>query len=234
MEPVRSLRDVFAGLAEQPTGPDDADSSAPDPRSLLAEYHDLPDELLVTAIGSYANTAPAEVAGHLAAFVAAPGADPAEGLDLLSKAPVGTWENEVELPDSYDTGSLEPADGTPPDDAMQPDDGMDLDHLGVADGLDLDDTSQPQHDSQDSFGESLDHHPTDAAEDAFDLGSDVLTDVPTDLDHSYLAMDAVDTMDDANDHYPTGQPADDHDGYDHDGHDHHDQDGLDDLDGFDA
>jgi hypothetical protein len=166
-------------------------------------------------------------------------------LDLLSNAPVGTWENEVELPDSYDTGGLEPADGTPPDDGMQPDDGMDLDHLGVADGLDLDDTSQPQHDSQDGCGESLDPHPTDAAEDhledgeehqhdAFDLDSDALTDVPTDLDHSYLAMDAVDSMDDANDHYldhlivdhPTGQPADDHDGHDHDG--------LDDLDGFDA
>src|SRR3954454_1961710 len=115
MEPVRPLRDVFADLAghtdhSEPAVDSDGDESSPVPRSLLADYADLPDDLLGTAIDSYASTAPAEVAEHLAGFVATPGADPSDGLDLLVSVPAGTWESEVELTDP--TG---PADPNGPD-----------------------------------------------------------------------------------------------------------------------
>jgi hypothetical protein len=69
MEPVRPLRDVFAELSA-------AGRPAPggvDPARVLAEHGHggLPEGLLAEAIVSYADTAPVEVAEHLAPFVVA-------------------------------------------------------------------------------------------------------------------------------------------------------------------
>jgi hypothetical protein len=104
MEPARPLREVFAELAG--TG------STGDPGGLL---RDLPDELVAEAVVSYAETAPVEIAEHLASFVSAHSAvgseEPApEGwLDLLATAPVEPAE-EPEL--EFGAGA---ASGTTPD-----------------------------------------------------------------------------------------------------------------------
>ena len=141
MEPERPLRDVFADLA----GHDEAGQGPADAQSFLAD-HGLPNDLLVTAIGSYAGTAPAEVAEHLAPFVAAGGVgtaatglDAAQGLHLLASVPAGEWHGEVSL-----TGEASGPDLTHQTDAGQAHTGDlghsgDLSHfgdLGSADSLD--------------------------------------------------------------------------------------------------
>lgn len=108
MEPALTLREVFAGLA----GHDGAGNLG---AGALPGHEGLPEELVIRAIGSYADTAPAEVAEHLSAFVAAP-TDAGEGLGLLSAVPVEIPEGEVSL-----GGADEPSD--------------DLDDLGHLDGL---------------------------------------------------------------------------------------------------
>jgi hypothetical protein len=148
-ESVRPLRDVFADLAGQAPGPADAGSAAADPRSLLAEHDGLPDELLVTAIGSYAGTAPAEVAEHLAP---AAGADAQSALSLLASAPVGTWDAEVDLPG---------LDGATAEDAS----GLDLDGLDSADNLDQDDDAP-------LGGDLVDHDDAQGGEVGSDRGFD--------------------------------------------------------------
>jgi hypothetical protein len=167
MEPARTLRDVFAGMAGHTAGHEDAGQATSDPRTFLAEHENLPDHLLVTAIGSYAGTAPAEVAEHLAPIVAAneadishggetvTGADAMGGLNLLASAPVGAWEGEV---------SLDPTDHVDPS----------TDHLDTADHLDGSD--QDFHLSHLGAADSLDH--VDHL-DHFDQASDV--------DHQHLA-----------------------------------------------
>src|SRR5690349_7689691 len=92
MESARPLRDVFADLSG-------GTSATGDPEALLREqgHPGLPDHLVAEAVVSYADTAPAEVAEHLARYVtahSAVGADEvsgdepvAEWLDLLATAP---------------------------------------------------------------------------------------------------------------------------------------------------
>jgi hypothetical protein len=154
MEPVLPLREVFAALARPDGTVADGPNAGPGP---LPGHEGLPDDLLIRAIGSYADTAPAEVAEHLSAFVAAP-TGAAEGLHLLAAAPVGTWTGEVSLtghqsadehlagdgpaeghepPPAHDSGDVHDAPG---------DHGQDPDHdlggllhlgaLGNADSLD--------------------------------------------------------------------------------------------------
>jgi hypothetical protein len=243
MEPVRPLRDIFAGLAEQPAGPEDAGSSTPDPQSLLAEYHDLPGDLLITAIGSYADTAPAEVAEHLAGFVAEPGADPVDGLNLLTSAPAGVWEDEVDL------------SGAPGAEGVEA--GLDLDDLGTADDLDLSETG-PGHGFEDHFGPGFEHDTENGFEhsfgddgfgdddgqvdnthqdsnglDTFGPDHEVRTEIPTDAnpeaDHAAFATDV--TADDASDHLDGDYF--DHPIADHPTDHHMDADDLDDLQGLD-
>ncbi len=98
MDEARPLRDVFADLVGDEAA---RQAHAADPEGFLAAagHADLPDGLVGEAIVSYADTAPAEVAEHLAPFVMAhspvpveddlPAAalDAAHGLDLLSTAP---------------------------------------------------------------------------------------------------------------------------------------------------
>lgn len=102
MDPDLPLREVFAemtgaGAAGDPAGP----------------LWDLPEDLVAEAVISYADTAPAEVAEHLAPFVSAHsvvGADGADGaeqswLDLMITAPGGA------VPDpATGSGGLEEAD----------------------------------------------------------------------------------------------------------------------------
>jgi hypothetical protein len=94
MEPARPLREVFAELA--------GTASTGDPDGLL---RDLPDDLIAEAVVSYAETAPVEVAEHLAPFVSAhsavgsESASPEGWLDLLATAPV-----PVEADDEPDLG----------------------------------------------------------------------------------------------------------------------------------
>jgi hypothetical protein len=92
MASARPLRDVFADL----TG---GGAVAGDPDALLRDHGHpaLPDHLVAEAVISYADTAPVEVAEHLAPYVtahSAVGADelpgdepPADWLDLLGTAP---------------------------------------------------------------------------------------------------------------------------------------------------
>ncbi|MFC7529174.1 hypothetical protein [Actinoplanes sp. GCM10030250] len=98
MDSARPLRDVFADLA----------GTAGDPAEVLrdAGHPALPDELVAEAVVSYADTAPVEVAEHLAPYVSAhsvvgaqePDGEPGEhgALDLLTTAPVG------EVADGFD------------------------------------------------------------------------------------------------------------------------------------
>jgi hypothetical protein len=100
MEPARPLHDIFSELARDPAEPGDA---------LRAGGHgELPDALVAEAIVSYAGTAPAELAEHLAPFVTShgpvpyedsAGLDVAHGLDLLATAPVAEPAAEDAAPE---------------------------------------------------------------------------------------------------------------------------------------
>lgn len=116
MEPARPLRDVFADLV---TDEDARRAHAADPDGFLqAHGHaELPGGLLSEAIANYADTAPAEVAEHLAPFVMAHSpvpvdaavidTGPADGLQLLATAPAEPYLDA--LPD----GGPDGLDGDP-------------------------------------------------------------------------------------------------------------------------
>jgi len=134
MAQARPLYDILAGLADE-----EVTGAAPD-EVLREAGHDLPDALLAEAIVSYAGTAPAEVAEHLAPFVTAHGPVPlgdpaatpglAEGLALLAGAPVpdpADLETEAAPPeDAGGFGTGEP-DATVPEVVADP---FDLDFGG--------------------------------------------------------------------------------------------------------
>ena len=88
MAAARPLKDVFAEL----TGDD---AARPDAVLAASGHGDLPPDLVAEAVVNYADTAPVEVAEHLAPFVTAnsgvPALDQAEGADdwsaLLATAP---------------------------------------------------------------------------------------------------------------------------------------------------
>ncbi|MEU4422838.1 hypothetical protein AB0F81_19595 [Actinoplanes sp. NPDC024001] len=115
MDSARPLRDVFADL----TG---AGRVAADPGELLRDqgHPALPDDLVAEAVVSYADTAPAEVAEHLAPYVTAHsvvGADaeagePAGWMDLLATAPAGAEPDDIDdlAPQTGDAGLDESLD----------------------------------------------------------------------------------------------------------------------------
>lgn len=102
MASARPLRDVFADLVGAP-------GTTGDPAALLREHGHpgLPDDLVAEAVVSYADTAPVEVAEHLAPYVTAHsvvGADPEAGdepaagwLDLLGTAPDVAGDDAADL-----------------------------------------------------------------------------------------------------------------------------------------
>jgi hypothetical protein len=110
MEPARPLRDVFADLV---TDEDVRRAHAADPEGFLqAHGHtELPGQLVSEAIVNYADTAPAEIAEHLAPFVMAhspvpvdgPVDDGTDGLQLLATVPVESYLDE--LPDDLPDGT---------------------------------------------------------------------------------------------------------------------------------
>jgi hypothetical protein len=91
MAPARPLHELLAGLSG------DAARASGDREAYLADngHPDLPPDLVAEAVVSYADTAPVEVAEHLAPFVTThspvptdqPPAD--DWFDLLSEAPTG-------------------------------------------------------------------------------------------------------------------------------------------------
>jgi hypothetical protein len=101
MAAARPLKDVFAEL----TGDD---AARPDAVLAASGHGDLPPDLVAEAVVNYADTAPVEVAEHLAPFVTAnsgvPAIDQAEGADdwsaLLATAPTveGGLDPDVDAP----------------------------------------------------------------------------------------------------------------------------------------
>jgi hypothetical protein len=95
MTSARPLRDVFADLLG------DAGGARPDPAAALAAagHPDLPPQLVAEAVVSYADTAPVEVAEHLAPYVTAhSGVPPVEE--------VGAGEGDDDLAAAGDLGRL--------------------------------------------------------------------------------------------------------------------------------
>jgi hypothetical protein len=121
MTPARPLRDVFADLLG------DAGAARPDPDALLAAsgHAHLPAHLVAEAMVNYADTAPVEVAEHLAPYVTAhsgvpvqgpPGdsgvddADPAGWADLLATAPAADAGTDPSGADADDLDAVVPSD----------------------------------------------------------------------------------------------------------------------------
>jgi hypothetical protein len=148
MEPVRPLRDVFNDLAAdasaRPVATTDADTVLRD-----SGHADLPAGLVAEAVVSYADTAPLEVAEHLAPFVTAHSAVPLDGIDdadadpghafdLLATAPavaedVGDGSGEEGWLDDVVTAQRDPGATY----AEAPDGGADPSYAGAADTFDL-------------------------------------------------------------------------------------------------
>jgi hypothetical protein len=91
MERARPLRDVFSDLVGT-----DTDHAGPAEVLRAGGHPDLPDTLVAEAVGSYADTAPIEVAEHLSPYVMAhspvpqvdaPEVDPAAWFDAVATAP---------------------------------------------------------------------------------------------------------------------------------------------------
>ncbi|MFY1652439.1 hypothetical protein ACN27J_16275 [Solwaraspora sp. WMMB762] len=135
MAPARSLHEIFAGL------PGDAAAHSDVAAVLDANgYADLPPELLAQAVVSYADTAPAEVAEHLAPFVTAHSQvggdgtvpdDLASPLDLLATAPAPAFDAAMPDDPAFDGPDLDGPglDAAPPDDPVF--DGPELDDPGL-------------------------------------------------------------------------------------------------------
>jgi hypothetical protein len=110
MPPARPLRDVFAGLSGTGDG-SGADARSPD--ALLAEagHPQLPAGLVAEAVVSYADTAPIEVAEHLAPYVMAHSAVPT---DLVEDVDQPSWHEMLSgAPDPAGIGHLPPDDDQP-------------------------------------------------------------------------------------------------------------------------
>jgi hypothetical protein len=116
MEPARPLHDIFSELARDPAA-QRGEGAEPGDALRAGGHGELPDALVAEAIVSYAGTAPAEVAEHLAPFVTGHGPVPYEdpagldvthGLDLLATAPVA--EPAPEDAASEDAASEDPFD----------------------------------------------------------------------------------------------------------------------------
>jgi hypothetical protein len=184
MASARPLREVFADLVGAPSD---------DPDALLRDqgHPGLPDDLIAEAVVSYADTAPVEVAEHLAPYVtthSAVGADPVPGdeppagwVDLLSTAPAG---------DPAEIDDLPPA-------AEGFDDGVDLDFGMGAEPIEIGDDAE-DHD--------LDG-PVDTLADPAELddGAEAIDWAPADPPADPVADPAADEFDD-DDGEPDGEP----------------------------
>jgi hypothetical protein len=156
MSSTRPLHELLADLA----GDADAGRAHGDPEAYLAAngHADLPPDLVAEAVVSYADTAPVEVAEHLAPFVTTHSAVPAEDppsddwFDLLTTAPAPA--DDLDADPGLDDDLSDDAPWSPDDDAPGP--GLDF-GTGSTDDLDAppadtddttpdDDTPAPDHD----------------------------------------------------------------------------------------
>src|SRR5258705_13690824 len=86
MDAARPLRDVFADLAQ------DEDARSAQDVLRAGGHPDLPDGLVAEAVGSYADTAPIEVAEHLSPYVMAHSSVP---LPDLPEVDASGWLNAM-------------------------------------------------------------------------------------------------------------------------------------------
>jgi hypothetical protein len=198
MDSARPLREVFADL----TGA----GNAGDARELLGGqgHAGLPDELVAEAVVNFADTAPVEVAEHLAPFVTAhsavgademAGADETVGdegwLDLLVTAPTETETDELDdLPPGDELGELDEDTGTGLD--ADPAFDVDVDFGAGADGGAGADTDAG---SADDDAEWI---PSDGTTTTDDLDPSDLDDATTD-DIEADGVDGVEGADDLDD-----------------------------------
>jgi hypothetical protein len=168
MASVRPLRDLLADLV----GEGGVRSGGPE--AYLAEHGhpDLPPELMAEAVVSFADTAPPEVAEHLAPFVTAhtAGAEhTADWFDLLTSSPTGLADDPDTLDGSPDIG-----------DDLDPDPGAELDFgAGAVDTLDtpasLDESADDAMEAPTAPDSPADHFPLDT-----DTSESVTDDIVTD------------------------------------------------------
>jgi hypothetical protein len=132
MDATQPLRDVFAGLAG--TG------GAGEPATVLAAsgHDDLPDGLIAEAVVNYADTAPVEVAEHLAPFVRAHSAVPgATGEPPSWLTAVGTAPMDVDAMDpaaaGHDLDDVGDGTSTAPPSEVPEDPGRTDEHYGQGD-----------------------------------------------------------------------------------------------------
>jgi len=135
MEPARPLRDVFADLAG---GRGYGASSGMAPEEVLAAHGhpDLPEGLVAEAVVTYADTAPYEVAEHLAPYVRAHTAVPQPAgtdepephwYELLTTAPAGPGLDGPDVIDAEASGLTARDDASSDVDASTTPAGTDID-----------------------------------------------------------------------------------------------------------
>ena len=144
MDPARPLRDVFADLVSDETA---RAAHAADPDGYLeAQGHPgLPGSLVSEAIVSYADTAPAEVAEHLAPFVLANGPVPVDPLLVDPLVDGDALPGEMGATEGLGLLATAPAETDLAEPAVDPDAVAEADahadthiHAGTAAGADTD------------------------------------------------------------------------------------------------
>jgi hypothetical protein len=169
---ARPLKDVFADLVGDPSAGAEA---------LAAAGHDLPADLVAEAVVSFAGTAPAEVAEHLAPFVTANSGVPTDDagtdswFDLLATVP------DPDAGEDFDDGGV--FDAAP------------ADHAGIGElefGTGADGDSDLDASADDDFdADDFDEGTVDAPDDS--------TDEPGDEPDADLGLGLTDGLDDADD-----------------------------------
>jgi hypothetical protein len=195
MNPARPLRDIFADPVDGSSG---ADAAGPAEVLRAAGHPDLPDSLVAEAVGSYADTAPIEVAEHLSPYVMAHSPIP---LPDQAEVESGQWLEAVSTAPSVAAEGYDPLlglDGPPvgldaadhyTSPANELGDVIDFGQTGPDDSLTP--TADP---GPDTGGESVGYYPPEdpTAADILPADDDIHPlDAPTDPD------DALDTWDDA-------------------------------------
>lgn len=186
MAPARSLYEIFAGL----TGT----AAAHEAGDVLHHggHADLPAPLLGEALVSYADTAPIEVAEHMAPFVTAhtgfaadaEAADPAAALDQLAAAPplsIGPdeqWQEAIAPTAGGAEPTVDPGEAEPGLDAAFGSGGAPADLPGTIDPMPA---ATPEPTPADQPAELADPASAELAEPWLDLG-DLHTDLAADLD----------------------------------------------------
>jgi hypothetical protein len=192
MDSARPLREVFADL----TGAGNA-GDAGDARELLGGqgHAGLPDELVAEAVVNFADTAPIEVAEHLAPFVtahSAVGADEVAGADE-TVGDEGWLDLLVTAPTDADADEL---DDVPPGDELDEDEatGLDADSafdLDVDFGAGADEGAGADTDA-DAADDDAEWVPSDATTATDDLDPSGLDDATTDE----IDVEGADDLDD--------------------------------------